>query len=338
MERVPGMKGRDHEKDILEAGGRYRARSDRGDRGNSRSGQLPAHGGLSAFDSCHPSIPTAFFALALALTMAAVQPALSAISLGCALLCAVRARGGRSVARSLVWQVPLIALVSVANPLFSASGSTVLFRFGYTLVYLESLCYGVVMGMLLVSTTVWFQTASSVLTSDKVMAVLGRRLPLVSLMVSMALRLVPRFVDRGREIALVHETCTSRSNSPYGESSRGRVGRVPSEKARQVSVLMGWSMEDSLETADAMKARGWCRNARRTRYRRWKVTAHDIAWMGVLACLGVLAVSVAWAATTQFVFYPVMSELKPWWGYAAYAAFFLFPVLLQGEEALRWKR
>lgn len=340
MERVPGVKGSNHEKDILETGRGRRARSDRGDRGDSGFGELPAFGGLSALDSCHPSIPAAFFALALVLTMAAVQPVLAAISLACAILCAVRARGLRDVARSLLWQIPLIVLVAVANPLFSASGSTVLFRFGYTSVYLESLCYGAVMGTLLVSVTVWFQAASSVLTSDKVMAVLGRRLPLVSLMVSMALRLVPRFVERGREISLVHDACTSRSACRQGArlSAGGRMGRIPSDKARQVSVLMGWSMEDSLETADAMKARGWGRDVRRTCYRRWRMTVHDIVWAGILACLELFAVAVAWAATTQFGFYPVMSELRPWWGYAVYAAFFLFPLLMQGEEALRWRR
>lgn len=277
--------------------------------------------------------------MALALTMAAVQPVLAVISLACALACAVCARGARDVGRSLLWQLPLVALVAVANPLFSASGSTVLFRVGFTSVYLESLCYGAVMGVVLVSVMVWFQAASRVLTSDKVMTVLGGRFPLVSLMVSMCLRLVPRFVDRGREIAAVHEACTSRGRAEDGSAkASGRFSRVPAERARQMSVLMGWSMEDSLETADAMRARGWDRGVRRTRYRRWRLGTRDLAWTGILACLAVVAAAVAWAATSQFAFYPAMSELRPWWGYVAYAAFFLYPLLIQGEEALRWRR
>ena len=51
---------------------------------------------LSAFDSCHPAVPTAFFAAALVLTMAAVHPLLTLLSLAprspVAFWCAVRAR------------------------------------------------------------------------------------------------------------------------------------------------------------------------------------------------------------------------------------------------------
>ena len=63
--------------------------------------------------------------------------------------------------------------------------------------YAESLFYGLVMGMLLVAVVAWFFNASSVLTSDKVMAVFGGVLPVVSLMVSMALRLAPRVCRPG---------------------------------------------------------------------------------------------------------------------------------------------
>lgn len=273
-------------------------------------------------------MPAAFFAAALALTMAAVQPALTAISLAAALACGVLLRGWRRTLRALCWQIPLVLLVALANPLFSASGSTELFRVGLRAVYLESLCYGAVMGLMLAAVMAWFSNAASVLTSDKVMAVLGNRLPTVSLMVSMALRLVPRFVDRGREIALAHDACTV-----------ARAGaRDFKARVRQASVLMEWSMEDSLETADAMRARGWQGGIERTRYRRGRFTSHDAALAALLAGLAVAALAVAWAAASSYRFYPAMDALRPWWGYAVYAAFMLFPLIAHGEEALRWTR
>ena len=84
-------------------------------------------------------------------------------------------------------------VVAAVNPLFSAMGSTELFRIGLRAVYLESLAYGLCMGMLLVSVVLWFSNASHVLTSDKVMGLFGNVAPVIALMLSMAARLVPRF-------------------------------------------------------------------------------------------------------------------------------------------------
>lgn len=271
-------------------------------------------------------MPAAFFAAVLALTMAAVHPVLTALSLAVALAYGTLLRGPRAVARSLRWQAPLVLLVALANPLFSASGSTELFRLGGWAVYAESLFYGLVMGMLLAAVTAWFSNAAHVLTSDKVMAVLGSRFPTVSLMVSMSLRLVPRFVDRGREIATAHDACTAAR------------ARGPKARLRQVTVLMEWGMEDSLETADSMRARCWHRGQRRTRYRRGRFGARDAVLLAALAALATLAVVAAFVAVSQYRFYPVASELRPWWGYAAWLAFLLYPFFVEGEEALRWRR
>lgn len=273
-------------------------------------------------------MPAAFFAAALVLTMAAVQPVLTAISLVAALACGMLLRGWRQTLRSLRWQAPLVLLVAATNPLFSASGSTELLRIGLRAICLESVCYGAVMGLMLAAVIAWFSNAACVLTSDKVMAVLGNRLPTVSLMVSMALRLVPRFVGRGREIATAHDACTVTR-----AGARDFKARV-----RQTSVLMEWSMEDSLETADAMRARGWQSGRPRTRYRRGRFTSHDAALSALLAALAVAAFAVAWVAASHYQFYPTMDPLRPWWGYAVYAAFLLFPLIAHGEEALRWTR
>ena len=311
---------------LQEPEGGYRHGDHRGRSGAGGRDRLRGQRRLSAFDSCHPAVPTAFFAAALVLTMAAVHPLLTLLSLAAAIACGVLVRGARAVVRALRWQVPLVLLVALANPLFSASGSTELFRLGPRAVYAESLFYGLVMGMLLVAVVAWFFNASSVLTSDKVMAVFGGALPVVSLMISMALRLVPRFVDRGRDIADVHAACSA-------ARAKGFKARL-----RQTSVLMEWSMEDSLETADAMRARGWRRGQKRTRYRRGGFTAHDMALVGVLAVLAVVAIAVAWAAVSQYRFYPTLTPLRPWWGYGAWAVFLLYPFIVQGEEALKWRR
>lgn len=284
----------------------------------------------TAFDRCHPAVQACYFAAVLVLAMAAFQPVLVALALAGGIAYSFYLRGWRSTLRTAAWQLPLVAVIAVANPLFSASGSTELLRIGPRAVYAESLAYGACMGVLLVSVVLWFSNASRVLTTDKVMALVGGRAPTIALMLSMAQRLVPRFVRRGAEIEAVQHACAAAR--PHGARDR-TAGRV-----RFVSVLMGWSMEDSLETADAMRARGWGTSPVRTTYRRDRFRARDGAALGAVAAFAVLCALLAGAATMQFSFYPTMSTLVWWWGYAPYALFMFLPFVLQAAEEVRWMR
>lgn len=298
--------------------------------------------GTMSFDTVHPLVLVAYVLVALVLTMAAFQPVIVGLALVSALALRVCLQGWRVVARALRWQVLLVVLIAVANPLFASVGSTELFRIGTHAVYLESLAYGLCMGVLLVAVMTQLTCASCVLTSDKIMAVLGNRLPTISLMMSMALRLVPRFTHRGREIALVQDVCTASCGAPQHRhralscrvAARERVSRL----ARLTSVLMGWSMEDSLETADAMRARGWSSETRRTFYRRWRFGRADALALAVVLGLGMLCAVLAWAVASSYRFYPTMSALSLWWGYIPLAAFYALPLLVVLGDHLRWTR
>ncbi len=163
----------------------------------------------TAFDAQHPNIALAYFGAVLALAMAAPHPLLLAISFAAALLCGVWLRGSGRVARSLAWQLPLIAIIVAINPLFSSTGTTELFRIGAQAVYAEGYANAATMALLLVCVMQWFSNADAVLVSDKVMGTLGRVLPTVGLMLSMVMRLIPRFVRRGRTINAALGACTA---------------------------------------------------------------------------------------------------------------------------------
>jgi hypothetical protein len=61
----------------------------------------------------------------------------------------------------------MVALVAVANPLFSASGSTLVAQLGPMAIYQESIAYGACAGALLVAVVLWFEDAACVLTQDR---------------------------------------------------------------------------------------------------------------------------------------------------------------------------
>ena len=283
----------------------------------------------TAFDRYHPVVAFCYFVVLLVVEMAAMQPVYLTISFSAALACSVSLRGARATGRTLAWQLPLVAVIALANPLFSASGSTEIFRLGAC------------MGLMLATVLLTLESASRVLTSDKVMALFGNAAPTVGLMLSMTARLVPHYVRRGTDIGGVQRACTA-ARSSVGESGGDDAPRAPRGAAlrdnlRLSSVLMGWSMEDSLETASAMKARGWGAAVRRTTYARHRFRRLDAAALAVGGALALLAAVAAWAACAQFRFYPVIDGLAPWWNYLPYALYAALPLSMAARERLRWR-
>ena len=287
------------------------------------------------FATCHPVVPAVYVAVTLALTMACMQPVLIGLSLLGALSFSCTVRGVAPTMGMLRWQIPVIILISLVNPLFSASGSTELLRIGTHAVYAESLAYGASMGALFVASVTWFMGAAELLPFDRVMALLGNAAPTVTLMISMAMRLIPRFVRQGKTIDSVQRVARSCAFASFaGQSPRADRHLDLRLRLRLSSVLMGWTMEDSLETADAMRARGWGAAARRTTYTRFRFGARDAWALVLIAAFALVAMLLGYVATTQFAFYPTMPALVPWWGYVPYAAWMLLPSILFAIERL----
>ena len=199
---------------------------------------------VAAFSMSHPAVPALYIVLTLGLTMFSMQPVLIALSLAGGLAYGFATRGAARTLGALRWQLPVILIIALVNPLFSASGSTELFRIGMRAVYLESMVYGLCMGGLFVASVLWFEAAASMLEYDKVLALLGNAAPVIALMISMCMRLIPQFLRRGRTVLAVQDAIDVPGRAP-ADPVRSRL--------RASSVLMGWGMEDSLDRADAMR-------------------------------------------------------------------------------------
>ena len=169
---------------------------------------------VAAFSMSHPAVPALYIVLTLGLTMFSMQPVLIALSLAGGLAYGFATRGAARTLGALRWQLPVILIVAVLNPLFSASGSTELFRIGMRAVYLESMVYGLCMGGLFVASVLWFEAAASMLEYDKVLALLGNAAPVIALMISMCMRLIPQFLRRGRTVLAVQDAIDVPGRAP----------------------------------------------------------------------------------------------------------------------------
>lgn len=293
-------------------------------------------------DLLHPAVALAYCGVSLVMAMCAMQPVYLALCLLGALAWRCCLVGVEGALRPLLWQLPLALVVAVANAAFVSSGSTVILRVGVRAFYLEALLYGLCQGLMLVDVLTCFANASEVLTADKVMGLLGASMPTVALMLSMTMRLVPRFSRRASEATGATSACTAAGGQagradPSGGGRRRARRRRLDEGVRLSTVLLGWGLEDSLETADSMRARGWGAAPVRTSYRRQRFRPADALALSLVALLAVASALSAWAACRDFSFYPQAQGLAPWFSYAPYVAFLLLPLVLHLKEVLTWR-
>ena len=283
----------------------------------------------NVFSTYHPAVAFIFLACAIVFSMAAMHPVYVVISFAGAFITSCVTRGFKRTARSLVWIVPMWLIVTIANPLFSSMGSTEVLRFGLFAIYAESLLYGACAGGMLASVFLWFSSYSACMNSDNSLALFGNIAPVVTLMITQVMRLVPQFVARGRSVALVQDAVSAAAPRTKKQKRDGRF--------RIVSILMGWGMEDGIERSSAMRARGYDCGARRTTYKRYRFASADAAVVAVTATFALVNAVLVYTACSQYQFYPTASVLVAWWGYIPYALMMLVPVALHVKEWWLWR-
>ena len=182
---------------------------------------------------------------------------------------------------------------------------------------------------MLASVLLWFSSYAACMNSANTMALFGNVLPIVSLMVSQVMRLVPQFVARGRGIAAAQDAVSAAAPQTKRQQTAGRL--------RIVSVLMGWGMEDGIERSDAMRARGYDCGARRTTYKRYRFGRADASVLAAIVVLAAVAGACAAAVCLRFSFYPTLSGWGAWWAYLPYALLMAVPSALRFKEWLLWR-
>lgn len=284
------------------------------------------------FSRLHPAVELLFFVLVLAFPMFYLHPALLAASLPCAAGCAATLYPTRTMRRGAAAIVPVVLLAAVLNPAFNHRGVTILAYLpsGNPLT-LESLLYGLAAAGLLAVVLVWSACWSAVMTSDKFLFLFGRVLPALSLVLSMALRLVPRFVRRMGTI----RTAQRGLGEPQGLRARLRA------HVAALSALIGWALEHAVETADAMRARGYGLPGR-TAYALYRLDGRDRAVLVWLAVCGLYLACGAAAGALSWRWYPMLGgpALSPLT--ASFPLVYLLlcagPLILERREVRLWRR
>lgn len=279
-----------------------------------------------------------YYGLVLLFSMCLMHPAYLAVSLLGAVCYCVYLRGQQAIRFAVLGLLPMAVLAALINPAFNHEGATILTYLpsGNPLT-LESLWYGIAAAAMLAAVVLWFSSYNEIMTSDKFVYLFGRVIPALSLVLSMTLRFVPKFKAQMQTVSEA-QRCVGR------DCSNGSLLQRLKNAVKIFSVLLTWSMENAIETADSMRSRGYGLPGR-TAFSIYRFDRRDRLALAALLALGAAVLAGAALDGLTWRYFPTVK----WSGgpvslltLTAYLALCAVPVILDRREdrkwtALRWK-
>jgi len=287
-----------------------------------------------SFSGYHPIINFIYFALVLAFAMFFMHPVSLLISLCCALVYAIYLNGKKAVRFSLRLVLPMMAMAAIINPAFNHEGATILLYLpsGNPLT-LESILYGLASAVMLACVITWFSCYTAVMTSDKFVYLFGRIIPALSLILSMTLRFVPKFKAQFHMVSEA-QRCVGR------DMVNGVLLQRLKNAITILSIMVTWSLENAIETADSMKSRGYGLPGR-TAFSIYRFDDRDKAALCWLCFCGFYIFAGWLAGGLSWQYYPIIKGTLdgafPISFQLVYLALCLTPVFLNRMEDRRWK-
>lgn len=321
------------------------------------------------FAGYHPAVNLTYYVLVIGITMFCSSPWFLAVTFllawGYSLLL-----GGRSNLRlNLIFVFWILVVMALINVLFTHDGETVLFYLHGNRITEEALIYGLSAAVMLSAVLIWFTSFNVIMTAEKLIFIFGRAAPVLGLTLSMVFRYIPLLRQRYEEISM-GQRCLGRGQlferedtaavinngredavDPYAENSgrqlAGRKQKKPPLPARlrqagkNASILMTWSLESSIESADSMEARGYGLRGR-TSFHLYRFTRRDAVMTAWFAFTGALSILGCVLGKTGAWFYPVyvvhpMDALTAM-ALAAFALLLATPLVMDVAGELRWGR
>ncbi len=289
---------------------------------------------MNAFSRCHPTVNILFFAYVAVFSMLINHPVFLAISFAASLVNAVVFKGKSAVKTFFTALLPLLLFVTALNSLVSHYGVTVLYTFkNGNNITLESIIYGAVTGALVINMMLWFICYNEVVTEDKFMHLFGRKFPHTALLILMVLRFVPLYTKQ------LKKAIAARKSAGISEGN-GKISQIRNALSA-VSGVITRALENSIETGDSMKSRGYGLKGK-TSYSRFTFSPADGILIGLMTTLALAVTAGKLFGAADAAFNPAIeiSGISPMMIISAvsYTMLCFVPVIYNAVEVIRWNR
>ena len=286
------------------------------------------------FYSYHPILNMSFFLIVISTTVFLLNPIILALSFIAAFAYSVKLKGSKAVKFNLLYMIPLMLFAAAINVLFVHEGATILGYFSNgNPMTLESFIYGIFSALMIGSVIIWFSCFNEIISSDKTIYLFGRIVPKTSLIFSMILRLVPMYKSQIKII----------SNAQKGigrDFTSGNLFQRARNGLKILSIMLTWALENGVDTADSMKARGYGLKGR-TSFSIFRFDSRDSVLSVVMSTLMGIFIYGLWKGMFYFRIYPTVK-----WGefstfsilfYISIAIIFFIQMIIGILEDIKWK-
>ena len=303
----------------------------------------------TSFSRLHPLATVMLFGCEVVLAAFSFQPLCALIAFLGAQLCTIQLFDTKHAVKQLVWYAPIIALMAVINPFFSASGSTVLYSFGHTQLYAESLVYGATSGLVLVSTLSWLECLFVVVSPLEMLQRSSVRFPGLQLVLSLSVQLMPQLLSdltTARQIQSANTAarrCDSaawahRQSNVLGQSSLLSARKTIAQSAATINAVCMSALEKSISTFQSILSRGWGMAGHRSRWSAEVLDAYDTLVLLSFTFLGVVAATSLYMLVQAWQFYPTMPAFQLSFWYLGVALFAVLPVVFVRLDNVLWEQ
>lgn len=280
----------------------------------------------------HPIVSFSYFVVVIGTSMLYMNPVFQVISLIGALSYLIILDRYKTL-KLIKFIFVMVLVIAIINMIFVNRGSTVLFYLRSNPVTLESLFYGFVSGLMLGSVMVWFSCYNEIITSDKFLYIFGKITPTIALIVSMTLRLIPKLIEQTKIIANSQKTL----GLDYNE---GSLSLKIKSCMRILSILVTWALEDAVQTADSMKARGYGIK-KRTSFQIFEFINRDMIMLVYILISGMFLLAGYMNGYGQLIFYPTIQKIDTdILSNMLYITFFIIsilPSIQELRERYKWR-
>ncbi len=280
----------------------------------------------------HPIVSFSYFVVVIGTSMLYMNPVFQVISLIGALSYLIILDRYKTL-KLIKFIFVMVLVIAIINMIFVNRGSTVLFYLRSNPVTLESLFYGFVSGLMLGSVMVWFSCYNEIMTSDKFLYIFGKITPTIALIVSMTLRLIPKLIEQTKIIANSQKTL----GIDYNE---GNISLKIKSCMRILSILVTWALEDAVQTADSMKARGYGIK-KRTSFQIFEFINRDMVMLVYILISGMFLLAGYINGYGQLIFYPTIQKIDTdILSNMLYITFFIIsilPSIQELRERYKWR-
>lgn len=223
-------------------------------------------------------------------------------------------------------------LLFVVNPIFNERGRHLLFELGSHRVTLEAVILGGMAALSVMGIIALFVSYNEIMTPNKLLFLFAKVMPQFTVLLMLTLRFIPLMRVRLGEIAAVQASkgITVATGTLRDRAKNGML---------YIQALLVFSLEEAIQTADSMKARGYG-TGRRSAYHRFRIRKLDVVSLCFLAVLFAFAVYGRIKGWGVLDVYPIMEEASlsgtETGLLLAVICYIGFPAMIELKGAFRW--